>query len=295
MASFTVHLDSKYADLRYGLDSTIYHLPNPLALPSDRYVFRLVVKHASIPLSHWVIDEPNRALSLEFSSQTVQVALPLGNRAVDDLVDFLNARLIEGFVASYDEAINRLTFASEQPGARLRVGEGTTSGSLLGLAVGQESGADGRLTGSRAVDLAGTTSIFLRSNLQTSHRDPVSKAASNILAKIPVTNHFNEIQHYEGDEPFTCWDQSVSFIAVSVTDDAGRQLDLHGADYSLSLTVSLAPKESFEHARDYRISGLMDRYFDVVSPQPLDAAVGRRDGPRAGVREDRPAPGGDGR
>lgn len=66
---------------------------------------------------------------------------------------------------------------------------------LLGLSIVDESVA-GVLTARRGVDLTRTSSIFIRNNLHTDNGDPVTRRASDILAKIPLTSQVNELEHF---------------------------------------------------------------------------------------------------
>lgn len=266
--SFSLHLDSKFSDLNFGENGTIYYLSDPIVLPSINYEFHVSVVHATIPLSFWVITESNNLLHLAFSAEDVFVSLPLGNRSIDELVAYLNTKLIDGFEASYDEAINRLIFTSDILGATLAIGSMTTCSKLLGVVV-EQSDEDGVLIGSKGVDLAGTSSIFIRSNLSTRNRDPVTRAQSNVLAKVHVSRNFNEIEYHSSDLQFPVNDRSISVLVIYLTNDQQESIDLHGADYSLTLEFSLKEKQTIQHAVDYNLSrGLINSQNDPLSKPP---------------------------
>lgn len=267
-----MHLDSKHADLRFDTNATVYYLTDPIVLPSSEYEWLVSVPHATIPLSHWVVGEENNLLHLEFSSETKHISLPFGNRSIDEIVTLLNdEQLADGYTAAYDEGTNRLVFSSETPAASIEVGPLTTCTKLLGLTIGQ-SGVES-LTGERSVNLAGTSSIFFRSNLSTRNRDPVSKAMSDILAKVHVSRNFNEIEYYSSSQKFPISDRVITVVALYLTDDAQNQLDLHGSDYSITLEFTMRPKEAVRHTMDYRLSGVMNN--NVLASAPI------RDAPSA--------------
>ena len=262
MSSFQIHLDSQFADVRYDSNASVYFLPDPVSLPSPFYEFHVSVPAATIPLTYWIVDWANRALHLEFAFESLTINLPLGNHPIGDLVAYIDSQLIDGYAVEYLESINRVVFRSDDPAATITVGADTTCGDLLGLVVGQ-TGAE--LTGAANVNLAGTRSIFIRSNLSTKNRDPVTRAGSNILAKVHVERSFNEIEFYSSASTFALSDRNISAVVIYLTDDAQNPLDLHGADYSLTLEVSIRKKEEIRHAVDYRISGLLN---NVALPRP---------------------------
>eukprot|EP00873_Tetraselmis_striata_P008380 jgi/Tetstr1/428644/TSEL_018632.t1 len=198
------------------------------------YEWLVAVPHATIPLSQWVIDESNNLLELVYSDKSRYISLPLGNRSVDEIVVYLNDRLLHGYTAAYDEAINRIVFGSELLGESLAIGEMSTCGRLLGVEAG-DAAVDGVLIPPRGVDLAGTSSIFIRSNLSTRNRDPVSKATSDILAKVHGSQNFNEIEYNSSSLKFPIAYRNVSLIIIYLTDDFQRHMDFHGADFSLTL------------------------------------------------------------
>jgi hypothetical protein len=213
--SFSLHLDTKFADHTFGDNSGVFFLSEPIVLPSDVYEWHISIPHTTISLSHWVITEENNMLHLEFAEEDRFIAPPLSNRSVDELIVYLNdERLLDGFEASYDEAINWLVIASSEPDATLAVGDLMTCAKLMGLRR-TDASVDGVLVGGRGVDLSGTSSIFIRSNLSTRNRDSVKRAQSNILAKVHVSRNFNEIEYHSSGVQFAISDQSI--IVISCT------------------------------------------------------------------------------
>ena len=282
--SFAIHLDSKFADTRFGENACVFYLADPIILPSDKYEFLVSVPAASLPLSHWVVGPENSTLDLSVDGEPLLVHLPEGNRSVDQIIAVLNEELGNRYEARYEDATNRLILETERSNPSVTVGPATTCTKLLGLVPGQ-SGA-GSLVGELGVNLSGTNSIFVRSNLATRNRDPVSRAVSNILAKVPVTRNFNEIEFYSSRQQFTVSDRSLSLIVIYLTGDSQEQLDFHGSEYSLTLEFSIRKKEAFEHSLDYRISGLMNNELipqqPNASPEEPPDEKGDRRGPKRG-------------
>eukprot|EP00873_Tetraselmis_striata_P036791 jgi/Tetstr1/457055/TSEL_043718.t1 len=221
--------------MQFSANACVFYLADPLTLPSQDYEWLVAVPHATIPLSHWVVDESNNLLELVYSDESRYISLPLGNRSVDEIVVYLNDRLLHGYTAAYDEAINRIVFSSSVLGESLAIGEMSTCGRLLGVKAG-DAAVDGVLIPPRGVDLAGTSSIFIRSNLSTRNRDPVSKATSDILVKVHVSQNFNEIEYHTSSLKFPIADRNVSLIIIYLTDDFQRHMDFHGAGIQVDLS-----------------------------------------------------------
>jgi hypothetical protein len=102
-------LDTKFADPTFGDNSAVFLSLNPIVLPSDVYELHISIPHATIPLSHGVHTELNNMMHYKFAVEDRFITLPLGNRSIIELMIYLNdGRLLDGYEASYDEAINRL-------------------------------------------------------------------------------------------------------------------------------------------------------------------------------------------
>ena len=215
MASFQIHLDSKFADLSSDKNACMWHLADPLYLPSDKYEFLVNVSAASIPLSHHVIAADNNLLQLLFPSGATEIRIPAGNRSIDEVIAYVNSEL-EGsdYSIAYDEATNKASLATEAIGTSVSIGEETTCQRLLGFVPGQTASSPSPLVAERGVDLSGTSSssIFVRSNLLTRNRAPVTKVVSNILAKVHVSRNFNEIEYFSSQQRFAISHRSVSLL-----------------------------------------------------------------------------------
>jgi hypothetical protein len=61
------------------------------------------------------------------------------------------------------------------------------------------------------VNLAGTSSFYIKSNMRTLNRNPVSLGYSNNIAEIPITRSYNGVEKYQQpDFSFAIRDRSVS-------------------------------------------------------------------------------------
>jgi hypothetical protein len=184
-----------YLDSRFGRNlgaGTLFWLQKPIVLPSPRYDFTLSVPFVAVPLTNYVISAANRTLNISYPAQHDPsiIEFPLNNHSIDELVDVLNRRLLFGFKAVYSENTNTLHFTSQTVGAALSIGPVITCGDLIGFRVGDESILRS-YTAPNGVNLAVTTSFYLRSNLRTRNRDPRTLGYSSIIANVPITKPHN--------------------------------------------------------------------------------------------------------
>jgi hypothetical protein len=150
-------------------------------------------------VTHYVITEVNRDLALLYSDGTSSnIRLPVGNYSINDLIAFLNTNIDPRVSVKYVEQTNTIQFESQL--IDVVVGQGTTCSVLLGLNPGMSS-VDGVLV-SEGIDLRGTPSYFIDSNLRTGNRGPIDRRFGGILAKVPITKPQNGIEFYTGSVVF---------------------------------------------------------------------------------------------
>jgi hypothetical protein len=240
-----------YLESRFGYPlndgSVLFWLQDQLVIPNPReYEFSVSVPDSSFPLTHYVINESNNTLEL---GDTV-INLPTGNYNIDDLVVYMNNRFPPGMVCSYSENTNKITI--EHPGTNFSVGIGTTCSGLLGVRGGDVS-ADGVYMAPDGVNLAGTSSFYIKSNMRTLNRDPISRGYSNIIAKIPITRSYNGVEKYQ--QPgfsFAIRDRSVSYIIISVLDDDMQHISFNGGYWSLTMEFAVVRVDPYSQPADYR-------------------------------------------
>ncbi len=86
----------------------------------------------------------------------------------------------------------------------------------MGVRVGDVS-ADGVYRAPDDVNLAGTSSFYIKSNMRTINGDPFSLGYSNIIAKVPITRSYNGVEKYQLPSfSFAIRDRSVSYILIFV-------------------------------------------------------------------------------
>ena len=265
-----------YLDQRYGYEfpdgSYLFWLQEPIQLPSSDYQFTLSVPHATIPLTHWVITEENRTLELVYATSSDTIELPTGNYSIDEVVDFVNAQLTSSFAMSYNQNRNTVSFTSDTE--ELEVGHNTTCAKLLGIRAGEAS-EFGVYEGTRGVNLQGTSSFYIRSNLRTRNRDPLRRGYGNLLASVPITRAHNGIEVFTSrGYSFSIMDRSVHYIILQVLDDEQLRVSFHGGDWSVTLEFDVVDFKVYSEQRSFR---------DLISNGPIGGATN----PEADKRKDK--------
>ena len=241
-----------YLESRFGYPlndgSVLFWLQDQLVIPNPReYEFSLSVPDSSFPLTHYVINESNNTLVLGGAS----IILPAGNFNIDDLLLYMSAQFPPGMLCSYSENTNKITITGDAP---FSVGTGTTCAGLLGVRVGDVS-VDGVYEAPDGVNLVGTSSFYIKSNIRTLNRDPVSLGYSNIIAKIPITRSYNGVEKYQ--QPgfsFLIKDRSLSYIVISVLDDNMQPVRFNGGHWSLTMEFAIEKIDPYSQPKDYRDS-----------------------------------------
>ncbi len=193
-----MYLNSRFGQTMNG-GGTLFWLQDPIVLPSPRYVFNMSVPFVAMPLTHYVIVEANRRLHIVYihivPREPQIIDLPLRNHSIDDLEDVLNRRLLFGFTAGYSENTITMKFSTETTSAAIEIGPLTTCSEFIGVRAGGIS-VRGTYYAPGGVNLAGTTSFYIRSNLRTRNQDPRSLGYSSIIANVPITNPHNGLERF---------------------------------------------------------------------------------------------------
>eukprot|EP00873_Tetraselmis_striata_P024765 jgi/Tetstr1/445029/TSEL_032837.t1 len=214
-------IDNQFSDIVLGDGSHVFWLGGAIDVPG-RHSLQVKVLNAWIPHTFYSVFSANDTLVVRYSPAGTggTIRIPHGNRSIDEILDIINPQLDHGYESSYDVATNRINLSSPNAAA-LTIEAGTTCTELLGLSIGDQSVA-GVLAARRGVDLTRTSSIFIRSNLHTDNRDPVTRRTSDILAIIPLTSQFNELEHFSVQAWVDCKNKQLSYVV----DNSAIQLQI---------------------------------------------------------------------
>ena len=248
-----------YLDSRQGLSAggaltgVYFLLSEPIIAPLGCQL-TLQVTSATVPLTHWALHDGNNDLHLIYSDLSEQfISLLEGNRSIDLVITKLNMNLLHGWVASYDETTNLVTFSAGTLG--LSIGPMTNCQTALGVVIGDVSGVDlagtspvPMLVGRNGVDISGTACFFVRTNLFTQNSIPLSNVPSSVIGRIPITRAPNDIERFVNQSPFvnTLSSDFIGLIYVELLDDQCRfPIELHGGHWSITILFGNTPQSDY--------------------------------------------------
>ena len=239
-----MYIDSRYSNFTYSSGTQAYWLSDPLNKP-EGFFFNIHVLSAWIPLTYYNVFSDNNHLDISYTPSDMQsLVIPEGNRDIDYIVAFLNASLRHGYEVAYEDATNRLSFATTDiEYDHLLVLPTSTCGHPLGLTSDVLNVLP--FTSQFGVDMTRTSSIMIRANLHGTNRDPYTRNMSDILCMIPVSHQQpNEIIEYSQPAFVRITIKTLNHFTIGLFDDDGRHLDLNGSRYTLTLRVSIERDES---------------------------------------------------
>ena len=262
-----------YLESRFGYElangEVLFWLQDPIILPNPQeHQFSVSVPDASFPLTHYAITGHNRDLEIMYDDSAETIHLPLGNYSIDEVLDYINIRLKHGYRATYSDNTNSIHVSTADLNSEIEIGPGTTCGTLLGVRVGDVS-VLGSYYAPYGVNLAGTGHFFVRGNLRTRNRDPVTLGYSNLLAKVPITRAHNGVEKYsQPGYAFAIQDRTVNYLLISVLDEDMQPVEFHGGHWSITVEFSVIPAETYNMPRDYRMLLQNGSLGNTADPPP---------------------------
>jgi hypothetical protein len=206
------------------------------------------------PMSHYTINNTNNLLSYTTGGATYTHDIPVGNYTAEELKQHLQSQISVLTAVSYDRKANKLDFFSDT--ASYTFNSASTCLGLFGISVAEQSSTLNalqihRLTPSGVVNLAGTSSIYIHSNISASCFDARTKGILPILARVPVDTDRNGILHHEPKHPFKSVLQmkSIDYFTFSLEQDDRTLLDLNGEHWSISLQIDFVYEKPFKSHR----------------------------------------------
>jgi hypothetical protein len=229
-----------------------------------------------------MITEANRWLHVIYTHvappEPLIVDLPLGDHNIDELADVYYSNLLYGYTAAYSESTSTLHFSTATISAALEIGPLTTCSELIGVRAGDKS-VLGSYYAPGGVNLAGTTSFYIRSSLRTRNRDPRSLGYSSIIANVPVTKSHNGLKRFtQAGYSLGIRERFMNNIIIEILDDALEPATFHGGVWYVTLEFTIEKEEAYAGPIDYRAfmakNGSLLGRANVAEGQRADAPSG---------------------
>jgi hypothetical protein len=246
LETFQIHLASANADkIIDGNNANVeFYLPT-IEIPSQYHIYISVV-HAVIPFTFYnVTGSFNRLYYVLYDSTLQSVTsssfnIPSGNYNINTLKAVLVANM-PGFTITYNSVDNTFTF-SRTDAYTFTFSYSTTSCPLLGFNFDTlGSGPFSTVTSNRAVNLAPIRCICIGTNLKTFNINKTNVNNKSVICSIPIMTQPYSIITYQNPNNFrvNTYTNLISTIAIKLMDQNGNQLDLNGANWSMTLQFDI--------------------------------------------------------
>ncbi len=202
-----------------------------------------------VPRTWNIVTTNNNRLSLKLGTAAGrEVVMTEGNYSAKDLAKHLNTLFAADSIAltcTYDSISNRFTFTITSQGITgiIFYGMFSTCGRILGFDFTGGSDAEGEssITSALSVDLSGTRTVNVVTNLMTNNRDSFSRLnVGKTLARVPVNVAPLQLLSYVSPSPHYVYfmHPHIDVLQVELYDDENNLLDLHGTHWEANLKLN---------------------------------------------------------
>lgn len=253
LPSIQLHLNSVFASLL--ADGTKrshawFSLNEGISIPRT-HQFYVSLCEVAIPVSWYVINYTNNVINFTYGGIPHTIIVEPGNYTALTLAEYVNSAQ-DHFEVAYNLKTYKFEFTPQ--GGVIRFATGSK---ILSIPP-QNVGTDAPFTGN-VVDLGGTRSVFVKTNLGTQCMDSFHKGRSNILAKIPVLVENGQILQYNASSFKTSiTDTYVNVVEIFLLDEDHQELNLNGLDWSLTIQFDVVEKPIETLRMDKNVSSLTD-------------------------------------
>lgn len=253
--SVQIHLNSLFASLledQSKRSHAWFVFNEGLKIPRTHQYY-LSLTEVALPVSWYVVNSTNNVISYTAGGTArPNITLTPGNWDAKSLAQFVSSAQAF-FTVTYNPT--NLKFTITPLSGSLRFPTGCEVLSISPMAAGTTTAFT---TG--VVDLAGTRSVFVKTNLSTKCLDSLHKGRSNILSKIPVVVESGQVLHYANPSQFktAITETDVSVIEVFLLDEDHQLLDLNGKDWSMTLQFDVVERSETPLSVDKITTPLID-------------------------------------
>lgn len=254
LPSIQLHLNSLYASLL--ADSTKrshawFVLNEGISIPRT-HQFYISLCEVAIPVSWYVINYTNNVINYTYDDIQHTIIIEPGNYTALSLAEYINASH-DHFNLTY----NLKTYKFNVEPLNNKLLQFADGAKILSIQP-QNVGTDQPFT-SDVVDLGGTRSVFVKTNLGTQCMDSFHKGRSNILAKIPVLVENGQILQYNASSFKTSIaDSHINVLEIFLLDEQHNELNLNGLDWSLTLQFDVIEKPLETLRMDKNVASLTE-------------------------------------
>ena len=248
-SSQQIHLQSEDANFYInGIGHSIYYFKTSIN-PPNHISMLISLVDSQIPISYYTITNSNNILDYTVNSINYTYNIDIGNPDAISLKSELNSNLNDISV-SYNNSKNQYTFTSNYD---FSINSNSTCLGFLGLSNTTHNSVNKSLSSDNVVNLSGTKSIYILTNLLNHNIDSRTGQRSKVLAKIPVQTSSNGILKYNNKNNFKSLidNRHINHIEISLENDNREIIDFNGIHYSLTLQIDFIERKKYYYRNDF--------------------------------------------
>lgn len=227
---------------------------------SDILEAHISITNAQIPISFYNINVYNNLLVLDISGTTYNLILTRGNYNANNLITEIQTRFTNAGITDITTTISSitglLTFTKTTGDFSILSSQSTIS-KVLGFdpTVSSYTSTLGILSAPYPLNLLGTLKIRILSyDLLTNNIDSSVQGNLNLLSTIPIEagtyglilyDNFNNVQSILKNDNLDGFD-------LKLIDDDGNLINFNGADWSITLLLSITKKRKEKSTTDFK-------------------------------------------
>lgn len=254
LSSIQVHLNSKDAYFQSDDKSlSVFHFSSDISPPANVNIIVSVVSF-SCPVSYYVINSNNNRLTYTVSGTTYNYYIPVGNYTATELASDLEFLLVFSTV-TYSKVDNKMRFYNSGNNQFI-LHSTSTCFSLIGMTEGVNHTSFNNglniqiLISDSVVNLSGTKSIYIHSNISPANFDSRNNSILGTLVRVPIDTTRNGILHYQPAKPFSfiLQNQSIDYFQIKLEDDNRNHIDLNGQHWTMTIQID------YQYLKDFKPS-----------------------------------------
>jgi hypothetical protein len=207
-------------------------------------ITRLILKSIDIPNVFYNINNGNNKFTYRTGVLNT-ITIPEGQYTLDELITALESQTTSiGMTIALSPLTKKLIFTFTSAAEMLSVSDGNNMGDVLGI---KTSSSGTTYTAQNFPDLSGIQEIYIVSQSLSDGSNLIAPGGKclPILAQIPITVDFGEIQHYSSNSPelddvifpSLRFGTNLRNISIQIVDRYGNQLDIGGLNLTIIIKV----------------------------------------------------------
>ena len=223
-----------FNDANYN-NITLY-IDNPISLKDSSHNILLSISSFQIPISWPIISNylGNNIFEYTINGTTYNYIIPDGSYSANDLKTLFNSNTL--LLVTYSKTTGKYIFTHDT--YNFSITNNTTCYYEIGFDNDTYTSTLMSLSSIKPIDLGGSRSIYIKSNLSTDNYNIYGKT-SNIIDIIPINVSNFDILRYTNSEGFKMkiHDQSIYSINIILEDDHQNKIDINN-DWELVLELN---------------------------------------------------------